>query len=123
MIKGDLYLYNIRIVFGKAQTFFQNPDYFFPANSFYQAPIPHAFDTDFFAALNPKDARTPSGQAYRLIQHLDKAMAATSADESTTADFVAALLRALDFAPNEAMIKISPFVLAERNTIQRPMHA
>jgi hypothetical protein len=67
--------------------------------------VPHTFDTDFFTAFNPEDAGTPGGKASRLIQHLDEAMTATSTDESATADFIAALLRALNFAPNEATIR------------------
>ena len=103
--RGDLHYYNILIAYDDAKTFFENPDSLFQENSSFQAPIPHTFDTSFFTALNPEDAPTPGGQAYRLIQHLDEAMATTSKDESASADFVAALLRALDFAPNEATIR------------------
>jgi hypothetical protein len=67
--------------------------------------VPHTFDTDFFAALNPEDAGTPGGQTFRFIQPLDEAMTANSTDESAAADFIAALLRGLDFAPNEATIR------------------
>ena len=83
----------------------QNPDSFPTSFVIYQAPVPLTFDTDFFAALNPEDAGTLGGQASRLIQHLDEAMTANSTDESAVADFIAALLRALDFAPNEATIR------------------
>lgn len=97
--KGDLNFYRTRAVYENAETFFQNPDSFQTSSEIYQAPVPHTFDTDFLAALNPEDAGTPGGQASRLIQHLDEAMTASSTHES------AALLRALDFAPNEATIR------------------
>ena len=40
-----------------------------------------------------------------FIQYLDEAMMRSPGDDSTTSDFVVALLRALDFAPKGTMIR------------------
>jgi hypothetical protein len=103
---GDLEFYQISINYYTADSFFQDLDIMTPQGTLQlEAPLPLTFDTDFFTALNPEDAKVYGGEAYRLIQYLDEAMMGSPGDDSATSDFVLALLRALDFAPKGSMIR------------------
>lgn len=103
---GDLDFYHVAIRYIAANDFFEhiNFDPSFPLAA-PLPPLPITFDTDFLTALNPEDAKIYGGEAYRLIQYLDEAMIGTPGDDSATSDFVVALLRALDFAPKETIIR------------------
>ncbi|KIM43582.1 hypothetical protein M413DRAFT_434331 [Hebeloma cylindrosporum] len=97
---GDLYFYGFNIGYQTADAFFKHNAIVVPA-----APLPSTFDADFFAALNAEDAKILGGETYRMIQYLDEAMVLSPGDDSATSDFVVALLRALDFAPQGTMIR------------------
>jgi len=69
------------------------------------APLPIIFDTDFLTAFNSEDVNIHGGEAHCLIQYLDEATMRSPGDDSTTSDFVVALLRGLVFAPKGTMIR------------------